>query len=265
MTGKAKFLAQGLFSIYLLEGDKPIVVKLITNQEIAQSEFFSLQYFFERGILVPKPYGYWEVSGKWVLAMEFISSGACSKEKSFLESLTKLYSIQSKKWGWEINNFIGSLPQPNIQTEDFFEYFWKTRFLPQLNLAVKKNLLKESYKTRLELLLKKAETWGIHKIQPRLIHGDLWSGNIIWSNRGMYLIDLSPAYGHPEQDLGMANLFGGFPTSQMPKLLETIGLDPYGYLERISFWQVYPLLVHVNLFGSSYLAQLENCIRKYDK
>lgn len=264
LTGKVQFLTQGLFSIYLLEGKFPTVVKIITSQEMAQSEFFSLQYFFEKGVLVPKPYGYWEVDGKYFLAMEFIPSGASSKEKTFVESLTKLYSIQSKNWGWEENNFIGSLPQPNILTPNFFDYFWNTRFLPQLNLGIKKKLLKESHKTRLEALLKKVETWGIHKITPRLIHGDLWAGNAIWSSKGMYLIDLSPAYGHPEQDLGMAHLFGGFPVSKAAQVLESVGLDSYGYLERISFWQIYPLLVHVNIFGSSYLAQLENAIREYE-
>lgn len=262
-TGKCKFLAQGLFSLYLLEGKIPTVIKIIPSERMVQSEFFSLKYFFDKKVLVPEPYGFWKIGQNYYLAMEFIQSGTCSKEKAFVECLTNLYSIKSNFWGWEEENFIGSLPQKNKQTENFFDYFWNSRFLPQLELGIKKNLLKTSHTNRLESLLKKAEEWGIHKIQPRLIHGDLWAGNAIWSSRGMYLIDLSPAYGHPEQDLGMAHLFGGFPVSKAPQVLEAVGLDSYGYLERIPFWQIYPLLVHVNLFGSSYLSQLEAAIQKY--
>lgn len=263
LSGKYKLLAQGLFALYLLEGEIPTVIKIITNEGMAQSEFFSLEYFFTRKILVPKPYGFWKVQGSFYLAMEYIPSGNCSKERAFVECLKNLYSHKSEDWGWKQDNFIGSLPQKNIKTKNFFEYFWNTRFLPQIELGIKKKLLNDSHKKRLEALLLKTESWGIHKIQPRLIHGDLWAGNAIWSSKGMYLIDLSPAYGHPEQDIGMAHLFGGFPVSKSAEVLESVGLDSYGYLERVPFWQIYPLLVHVNLFGTSYLAQLEATIRKY--
>lgn len=264
LTGKYKFLAQGLFSVYLLEGEIPTIVKIITNEKMAQSEFFSLEYFFQRQISVPAPYGFWKVGNVFYLAMEFIPSGSCSKERAFVECLSRLYSIKNEEWGWEQDNFIGSLTQKNIKTKNFFEYFWKTRFLPQIELGIQKRLLNESHKKRLETLLNKTESWGIHKIEPRLIHGDLWAGNAIWSSKGMYLIDLSPAYGHPEQDLGMAHLFGGFPISKASQVLENVNIDSYGYLDRVPFWQIYPLLVHVNLFGSSYLSQLEAAIRKYE-
>ncbi|MDH5657669.1 MAG: fructosamine kinase family protein, partial [Spirochaetia bacterium] len=79
-----------------------------------------------------------------------------------------------------------------------------------------------------------------------------------------YIIDPSVSYGHPEQDLAMLDLFGGpLGSGERQKIGKIFGMKE-NYSGRVSYWQIYPLLVHVNIFGASYLAQLENAVRRYE-
>ena len=104
-------------------------------------------------------------------------------------------------------------------------------------------------------------TWQLDSLSPRLIHGDLWSGNLVVGSKGRcYLIDPSLAYGNPEQDLAMLALFGScLSLQQKEDIAENFGVG-VNFYERIAFWQIYPLLVHVNIFGSSYLGQLRTAM-----
>lgn len=263
LQGEVKFLTQSLFPIYFVKGNPSVIIKIIPNPSLAQVEFNSLGFLNEKNLLVPFPYLLWVNGNTSFLVMEYIQESGQRDSINYLTATTNLYSIQSETWGWHENNYIGSLPQINVRTDDFYEYFWDTRWKPQLDLTIKKGLLTFEHMKRLERLLKLSLSWGIGRIVPRLIHGDLWAGNALWNPRGMYLIDPCLSFGHPEQDLAMGLLFGGFPNSEMPKVLKAVGLDPSGFKERVPFWQIYPLLVHVNLFGSGYISQLERAISSY--
>jgi fructosamine-3-kinase len=261
--GNFQFLTQSLYPIYFLKANPPLIVKVISKIDLAQVEFQSLQFLKEKNVLVPLPYFLFQHSGMAFLIMEYIASNGSKSEENFFQTLTHLYSIRSEFWGWHEDNFIGSLPQRNCQTKDFSEYFWQTRWQPQIQLGIQKGLLSIEFQKRLEKLFQLAMSWKVDKIQPRLIHGDLWAGNAIWNSKGMFLIDPSLSYGHPEQDLSMALLFGGFPNSNLSEILEHVGLNSNGFRQRVAFWQIYPLLVHVNLFGSSYVSQLDHALRTY--
>ena len=98
--------------------------------------------------------------------------------------------------------------------------------------------------------------------KPSLIHGDLWSGNIMGGAGGQaYFYDPAIYYGHREMDLAMTHLFGGFPNEFYEAYNSSYPLQP-GFQERIDLYNLYPLLVHVNLFGGSYLEQALGILKR---
>ncbi len=95
------------------------------------------------------------------------------------------------------------------------------------------------------------------------LHGDLWGGNVIWGADGRpWLIDPAAHGGHPETDLAMMQLFGGFPDSAFAAYDEVTPPLP-GRDERVGLHQLVPLLVHACLFGGSYGAQIGRVLRCY--
>jgi fructosamine-3-kinase len=98
---------------------------------------------------------------------------------------------------------------------------------------------------------------------PARLHGDLWGGNLHVDAMGApCLIDPAVYGGHREMDLAMMRLFGGFSERVFSAYSEAFPLAP-GHAERVSLYQVYPLLVHLNLFGGGYAAQVESVLRRY--
>ena len=102
--------------------------------------------------------------------------------------------------------------------------------------------------------------------QPSLVHGDLWSGNVFADSDGRpVLIDPAVYRGHREVDLAMMELFGGFEDAVFARYAESSPLLPGYASERRHVYQLYPLLVHVNLFGSGYLAPLDAALRALER
>ena len=168
----------------------------------------------------------------------------------------------SKTFGWASDNFIGSLPQSNTSHSDWPEFFVKQRLLPQLKLARDKNLLHHKEIPSEEQLLKTCQ--GLFPtIQPSLLHGDLWAGNYLISQTGKpYLIDPATHYGHHEVDMAMTHLFGGFDESFYSAYHEHF--TPLGgEKQRRDIYQLYYLLVHLNLFGRSYRYRVESLLKAY--
>jgi len=98
---------------------------------------------------------------------------------------------------------------------------------------------------------------------PCLVHGDLWSGNFIVSDKGRAcLIDPAVYYGNREVDLAMSTLFGGFSPEFYSSYNEEFPLIS-GWKDRIDLYNLYPLLIHLNLFGSSYLGQVLSILRRF--
>jgi fructosamine-3-kinase len=98
---------------------------------------------------------------------------------------------------------------------------------------------------------------------PSLLHGDLWSGNFMTDVSGhpcMY--DPAVYYGHREMDLAMTKLFGGFPEQFYAVYNECFPLEK-GWQERMDLCNLYPLMVHVNLFGGNYRKQVEIIVKRF--
>ncbi|MDV6237400.1 fructosamine kinase family protein [Leptospira ellisii] len=268
---KVSHHSSSLNEIYLVSTSRhSYAVKVISNREMAETEKESLEHLYRVGVRVPECYGATQSGNVWLLVMDFVEAGSASgAREDLIRSLKLLYRKESNSWGWKRNNFIGTLPQKNRWYQTFSEFFWDSRLEPQLELAFNRKLigLKDFENVR-EVFRKFTEEWALDRSKPKLIHGDLWSGNILTGKNGSsYLIDPSIAYAHPEQDLGMLHLFGSsLNLEEMQQILSSSGVEDANNLkDRIPFWQIYPVLVHINLFGPSYLSSLRQILRYYGK
>jgi fructosamine-3-kinase len=99
--------------------------------------------------------------------------------------------------------------------------------------------------------------------KPSLLHGDLWNGNVLVAEDGMgCLIDPAVYYGHREMYLSMTNLFGGFDRQFYDSYNDQFPLEK-NFESRIDIYNLYPLLVHVNLFGGGYVGQVQSILSKF--
>lgn len=200
-----------------------------------------------------------------LLLMEYVEpKRASSKDMELLgHQLAALHQIaNSKTVGFESDNFIGSLPQSNHQQQDWSTFYVRERLLPQLKLARESKRMASSEIPTENQLLKTCK--GLFpEVKPTLLHGDLWSGNYLISKNGKpYLIDPAVYFGHHEVDIAMTKLFGGFGNSFYGAYRDCF---PWyaNEMERTDIYQLYYLLVHLNLFGSSYYSSVRSVLKKY--
>jgi fructosamine-3-kinase len=161
-----------------------------------------------------------------------------------------------QSYGWTRDNFIGALPQTNPPIESWAEFWRDARLLPQLEAARRAGHFRGDADRTMDQLLARVHRAleAVEAQRPALLHGDLWSGNAYPGPNGEpVLIDPAVYRGHREVDLAMSELFGGFPASFLLAYEEVWPLGP-GYLRvRRPLYQLYYLLVHVNLFGGGYV------------
>ncbi|MDC8003346.1 fructosamine kinase family protein [Aureisphaera galaxeae] len=198
--------------------------------------------------------------GMAFLLLEYVPSGSATPSfwESFAQNLVSLHRSTNSKFGLDHNNYIGSLAQHNHWCETSSEFYVTQRLAPQLKMAQEKGYVFPS----LDRFFKNIADI-IPKEPASLIHGDLWNGNFLIdvTNRPV-LIDPAVAYAPREMDLAMMQLFGGFPRKVFEIYDEAFPL-PLEWESRISLWQLYYILVHLNLFGSGYLSQTQEIISRY--
>ena len=199
------------------------------------------------------------------LLLEFIESkNPTSKEFEALgHQLADLHTFSvGDSFGWKQDNFIGSLPQSNKDHPDWTLFYIHERLLPQLKMAKEKGLLNSS-DIPCESNLVQGCRQFFPKAKPALLHGDLWSGNYLISAQGIpYLIDPALYFGHHEVDLAMSQLFGGFSSSFYAAYAEQIPAETLQD-ERKDIYQLYYLLVHLNLFGRTYYHSVKQLLKTY--
>ncbi|MFW5688318.1 MAG: fructosamine kinase family protein [Spirochaetota bacterium] len=167
------------------------------------------------------------------------------------------------RFGFRDDNYIGASVQENCWMDSWHEFFGERRLRPQVRMARDKGLLDAELVGRLDALIGRLESLLPEPGQPSLLHGDLWGGNaIVGANGEPVLIDPAVYYGHREADLAMTELFGGFGAWFMRAYEEAWPLDS-GYRERAGLYNLYHLLNHANLFGSSYVSGIRSVVSRY--
>jgi fructosamine-3-kinase len=195
------------------------------------------------------------VTTAW-LALEWLEPGRASRTAwaELGRALARMHRIHARQYGWESANFIGPLPQTNDRISDWPSFWRRQRLEPQLRRA--RTQLGETTRPGFERLLDELDDRlaAAAADGPSLLHGDLWSGNVHFTGEIGAVIDPSSYYGHREVDLAMAALFGGFPAAFFDAYSAEWPLAA-GADTRRPIYQLYYLLVHVNLFGGGYVTQ----------
>ncbi len=215
-------------------------------------------------LAIPQVIGYGQYGEKSYLILEYIDPG--KPEKAYWEelgqSLAFLHSHTQPKFGLHFDNFIGSLPQNNTLTANGYDFYFEHRLLPQAGLALYNGLLsKKSYDALFRLRARLPDL--IPHERPALLHGDLWSGNVLVNEQNKpVLIDPAVYYGFREAELAFTKLFAGFDDRFYSAYEESFPLEN-GFEERVALYNLYPLLVHVNLFGSGYVSGVERILKPF--
>ena len=230
-----------------------------------EKEALGLSLLRETGeITIPKPLHHDEIRGKGFLLMEAVITGTPPEHFWFRfgNKLAELHKHSNDNFGLNYQNYIGSLMQQNKQMSSWADFFVTQRLEPQLQLARDNNKADAGLSRKFNLLFSKLDNL-FPKEPPALLHGDLWSGNYMVDNRGeAVLIDPAVYYGHREMDIAMTRLFGGFNDEFYSAYHSNNPLES-GWEERVNLCNLYPLMVHVNLFGDSYLHQVEDVLKRF--
>jgi protein-ribulosamine 3-kinase len=217
-----------------------------------------------RGLHIPEVIAVGEVGAFQFLILSHIES---AKKNEFYweelgEGLADLHRITSPSYGLDHNNFIGSLDQENTPSTSWIQFFIHQRLEKQLKLMEHNGYEGNNLRSRMERFYNKLPDLLCEE-KPALLHGDLWSGNIMSNQFGKpCLIDPAVYFGHREVDLAMTRLFGGFAAEFYSSYRNAYPLEN-GFEDRLKIYTLYPLMVHVNLFGSSYLSQVNNILDRF--
>lgn len=198
------------------------------------------------------------------ILMEHIEKGPSTNDffQTFGRTLALMHKQSNKKFGLDHDNYIGSLAQSNKQQDNWIGFFIEERMEKQLKLAIDSKTMSSEIKKSFERLYKR-----LNELMPEepaaLIHGDLWSGNYLSTRGGIpCIIDPAVYYGHREMDLAMTKLFGGFSPAFYQSYFEEYPLEK-GWEKRLDGFQLYPLMVHVNLFGGSYVEDVRGIVKRF--
>jgi fructosamine-3-kinase len=236
-----------------------------------EKEKNGLEFIAKQEIIrVPSVILFSEIDNHQLLLLEWIEGGIKTENfwKAFGEQLATLHQQtwldknDQVLFGFEEDNYMGSLVQHNDQHQKWNDFFIDARLQPQIKLAGKSHLLDRKHVDAFDNLFSRLPEIFTDE-QSALLHGDLWNGNFMCDEKSQpVLIDPAVYFGHRSMDLGMTTLFGGF---------DKVFYDVYNYhfpfpknfRQQWEICNLYPLLIHLNLFGSGYLGQIDAVLRRF--
>lgn len=234
-----------------------------TQLEMFIAEAVGLQQMYDtQTITIPKPICWGTVNDSCYLVLQWLDLGSGNGKAWELmgSQLAQMHKQgTSDRFGWDRDNTIGSTPQINPWGDNWSTFFAEHRIGYQLKLAKRKG---GSFPDTNEVIAVIAEKLADRNPQPSLVHGDLWSGNAAVTADGEPVI-LDPAtyYGDREVDIGMTEVFGGFPKAFYQGYNQTWQLDD-GYQQRKTIYNLYHILNHFNIFGGGYGSQAQRMIKQ---
>ena len=247
-----------------LENGRTIIAKTGDAGAGLYLEGFMLQYLRDPGGL-PVPdvlYG----DDQLLLMSRIETSGSLSSgaQTQAADLLADLHGVTAEQFGFDRATVIGGLHQPNPETPVWTDFFRDQRLLYMARCALDAGRLPAALMARTEALAGKLDGWLDNSATPSLIHGDMWGGNVL-SHRGRISGFVDPAiyYADAEIELAFSTLFNTFGDAFFSRYAEHRPIRPGFFEQRRDLYNLYPLLVHVRLFGSSYVGSVERTLAKF--
>lgn len=245
----------------LCDGSRRVFVKINhrSRRNMFEAEADGLRELRASGaIRVPEVLSCGEAEGKAWLGLEYIEFGGPSNQSELGRRLALLHQRSAARFGWHRDNTIGSTRQKNSWSDEWASFWREERLRFQFELAKRRG----AAFARSEEVLARIEEWfDGYSPKPSLLHGDLWSGNIGFTNAGSPVIfDPAVYYGDREAEFGIIEMFGGF-GAEFYRAYRQASPFADGFERRKYLYLLYHQLNHFNLFGKSYAPQVRSSIR----
>jgi len=228
-------------------------------------EAMMLTYLKEHSPL-PVPEVLFQADG--ILVMEHIAhAGATDRRAASIDvarHVAALHKVSGLRYGFETDTVIGPLPQENQESDSWCSFFGERRLLAMAGACTRTGRLTAATMVRIEKLAQKLPDLIPDRPNASLLHGDIWAGNIlIDGDRVAAFIDPAISYGHHEMDLAFIALMGGLDPVFFEAYEDITPLAPGFHDERMALYQLWPLLVHVRLFGGGYVGAVERILDRF--
>lgn len=257
--------SQGLLA---LKGTGTIGVPKVLGTGIDEQREFSF-LLLEWIESAPRSKNYWETFGHELADMHRTplprikepQTAAYNQRRQNPSSFFGSRGQSSSRYGFWEDNFIGSNPQKNLPMASWIDFYRECRLVPQIKMA--EHYLDSRLRKKMTYLLDHLDFYLREPEFSSLLHGDLWSGNVLCGNNGKaWILDPAAYVGDFETDLAMTQLFGSFPSAFYSAYREINPIDK-GFEERRDLYHLYHLLNHLNLFGRTYLGSVAAILNKY--
>jgi fructosamine-3-kinase len=206
-------------------------------------------------------------SSPQLLLMDFVpgdSHFSPGAQRHAAELLASLHGVTAPHYGLERDTLIGGLPQPNPPTGSWLAFFREHRLLYMGRQAVESGRLPTAVWQRLQRFADNLGRWLLEPERPSLLHGDVWTTNVLAQGDQITgFLDPAIYYGHPEIELAFTTLFGTFGQPFFDHYQTLRPLVSGFFEERRDIYNLYPLLVHVRLFGGGYVGSVERILTRF--
>jgi fructosamine-3-kinase len=251
-------------SAYIYNCDDKYIVKISEDSKLLSSEAQMLEYLNEYSNL-PVPNIIKKLDN--FLITEYIKNNGVGKEEAELDAAVKfatLHRIHDDQCGFVTNTTIGIYEQSNIQNSSWIEFFKRERIMDFVNQMLIEEKIGDELYDRVVTFCDDFDKFLIEPEKPSLLHGDIWSGNILINDGEVSgVIDPAIYYGHHEMDLAFIMMFQTFSDGFFERYRDLYPIADGFIEERADIYNLFPYLVHARAFGQSYLPYIRKIVEKY--